>query len=79
MSALFFIDCQSTRELRAGLQREVSIEGESDFCRERRMTGEESEEPAAGVSLGEEFGQGQVVIESYRRPRCQPLKMSRGF
>ena len=47
----------------AGLQREVSIEGESDFCRERRMTGEEAEEPAARANLGEELGRGQVVIE----------------
>ncbi len=41
-----------------GLQREVSIEGESDFYRERRMTGEESEEPAAGADLGEELNRG---------------------
>jgi hypothetical protein len=46
-----------------GLQREVSIEGESDFYQERRMTGEGSEEPAAGADLGEELDRGQVVIE----------------
>jgi len=46
-----------------GLQREISIESESDFFRGRRMTGEESEEPAAGVNLGEGLGQGQVVME----------------
>ena len=47
----------------AGLQREVSIEGESDFYRERRVTGEESEEPAARANLGEELDRGQAVIE----------------
>ncbi len=46
-----------------GLQRETSIESESDFFHGRRMTGEESEEPAAGVNLGEGLGQGQVVME----------------
>ena len=46
-----------------GLQREVSIEGESDFYQERRMTGGESEEPAAGADLGEGLDRGQVVIE----------------
>jgi hypothetical protein len=46
-----------------GLQREVSIESESDFYRGRRMTGEESEEPAAGADLGEELDGGQVVME----------------
>jgi hypothetical protein len=46
-----------------GLQREISIESESDFFRGRRMTGEESEEPAAEVNLGEGLGQGQVVME----------------
>jgi hypothetical protein len=46
-----------------GLQREVSIEGESDLYRERRMTGEGSEEPAAGADLREELDRGQVVIE----------------
>ncbi len=47
----------------AGLQREVSIEGESDFCREKSMAWKESGEPAARTDLGEELGQGQVVIE----------------
>jgi hypothetical protein len=46
-----------------GLQREVSIEGESDFYREERTTGEESEEPAVGADPGEELDGGQVVIE----------------
>ena len=46
-----------------GLQREVSIEGESDFYQERRMTGGGSEEPAAGADLGEGLDRGQVVIE----------------
>ena len=46
-----------------GLQREISIESESDFFRGRRMTGEESEEPAAGANPGEGLGQDQVLME----------------
>ncbi len=47
-----------------GLQREVSIEGESDFFRERSIAWKESDEPAAErAGLGEELGRGQVVIE----------------
>jgi hypothetical protein len=46
-----------------GLQRGISIESESDFSRGRRMTGEESEEPAAEVNLGEGLDQDQVLME----------------
>ena len=46
-----------------GLQRESSMEGESDFSRGRRMTGEKSEEPAAEVHPGERLDQEQVLME----------------
>ena len=46
-----------------GLQRGISIESESDSSRGRRMTGEESEEPAAEVNLGEGLDQDQVLME----------------
>jgi hypothetical protein len=48
----------------AGLQREVSSEGESDFFQERSIAWKESGEPAAvRADLGEGLDQGQVVIE----------------
>jgi hypothetical protein len=47
----------------AGLQREVSTEGESDFFRERGIAWKEPDEPAARAGLREELGRGQVVIE----------------
>jgi hypothetical protein len=48
----------------AGLQREVSTEGESDFFQERSIAWKESGEPAAvRADLGEGLDQGQVVIE----------------
>ncbi|MFN9904395.1 MAG: hypothetical protein ACK55Z_37600, partial [bacterium] len=46
-----------------GLQSQSSLGSESDFPRERRMTGREPEEPAAEVHPGERLDQDQVLME----------------